>query len=104
MKAKIYCECIEPGVHQFYIAIGGDDYFLFRQNFRKGVHSYFSNGVSLDQAMKYSKIHNDSALERTISKFPMYIKYVEKEYGVEILEQTKRRNSKNYASPVSKCA
>ena len=46
--------------------------------------------------MNYSKAHNDSAVIRTMKKIPMYVKYVEKEYAIEVLEQTKKRNSQNY--------
>ena len=104
MKAMIYCETIEHGVHSFYLVSGGREYFLFNQNYRKGVQEYFNNGVYLDRAMNYSKAHNDSALVRTMTKLPMYIKYIEKEYEIEVFEQTKSRNSKNYHFHEMKCA
>ncbi len=94
MRAMIYCELTDRGEHLFYLAVGGEDYFLFSQDYRKGVQAYFSKGVALEQSMKYSKAHNDSALERTMTKLPMYIKYIEKEYEIEVLEKTKKRNSK----------
>lgn len=39
--------------------------------------------------MKYSRAHNDSAITRTMDKIPMYVRYIEKEYAIEVLEQTK---------------
>ena len=104
MKAMIYCEPTERGIHSFYLVTEGREYFLFNQNYRKGVQEYFNRGVSIDQAMNYSKTHNDSALVRTMTKLPTYIKYIEKEYEIEVFEQTKKRNSKNYHFYEMKCA
>lgn len=92
MKNMIYCEPTARGVHTFFLVVNGKEYYLFSQNYRKGVHAYYSKGVSLTQAVNYSKTHNDSALIRTMSKLPMYIKYVEKEYGIEVLERTKKKS------------
>ena len=103
MRNIIYCEPTERGVHSFFLIADGQEYFLFRQNYRKGVQAYFSKGVPLADAINFSKTHNDSALIRTMSKLPMYIKYVEKEYGIEILEQTKKRNRYTGVS-IAQCA
>lgn len=91
VKTMIYCEPTEQGVHSFFLVTEGQEYYLFSQNYRKGVHAYYSKGVSLVEAINYSKTHNDNALIRTMSKLPMYIKYIEKEYGIEVLERTKRK-------------
>ena len=103
MKNMIYCEPTARGVHTFFLVVNGKEYFLFSQNYRKGVHAYYSKGVSLTQAVNYSKTHNDSALIRTMSKLPMYIKYVEKEYGIEVLERTKKK-SRNIGYEMPQCA
>ena len=34
---------------------------------------------------------------KTMKKLPIYIKYVEKEYGICILEQTKKREKPQYS-------
>lgn len=104
MKSMIYCKPTERGVHSFYLVTEGREYFLFLQKYRKGVQKYFNKGVSLNRAMNYSKAHNDIALERTMTKLPMYIKYIEKEYDIEVFEQTKRRNSQNYHLYEMRCA
>lgn len=103
MKNMIYCEPTARGVHTFFLIVNGKEYYLFSQNYRKGVHAYYSKGVPLNQAVNYSKTHNDSALIRTMSKLPMYIKYVEKEYGIEILEHTKKK-SRNIGYEMPQCA
>ena len=41
---------------------------------------------------------------RTMGKIPMYIKYIEKENAIEVLEQTKKRNAKYYHSLKVECA
>lgn len=92
MRNMIYCEPTERGVHSFFLVANGKEYYLFSQNYYKGVHLYYSNGVPLTQAFNYSKTHNDFALMRTMSKLPKYIKYVEKEYGIQVLEKTKKKS------------
>lgn len=104
MKATIFCETTAKGIHTFYLSINGQRYYLFNQDYRKGVQEYFGRGVSINEAMNYSRSHNDSALVRTMSKIPMYIKYIEKEYAIEVFEQTKKRNSKSYRYRESRCA
>lgn len=95
MKAMIFCKTTAKGIHTFYLTTDGQRYFLFNQDYRKGVQKYFGRGVSINEAINYSRSHNDTAVMRTMSKIPMYVKYVEKEYEIEVLEQTKKRNSKN---------
>ena len=92
MKTMIYCEMPEKAVHTFYMLNEGKIYYLFRQDYRRGVQDFYHKGVLLDESLDYSKAHKDTAIERTMSKIPMYIKYIEKEYGIEVLEQTKKRN------------
>ena len=103
MKAIIYCDTKTHGVHSFYLMFNGCEYFLFNQNYRKGVQEYFSRGVSLAESTDYSRSHKDSAIIKTMSKIPVYIKYLEKEYAIEVFEQTKKRNSSIYGSSVTKC-
>ena len=104
MKAKIFCEATDRGAHSFYLISEGKTYYLFSQNYRKGVQEYFGKGVYIDQSTKYSKAHNDSAITRTMSKIPMYVRYVEKEYSIEVYERTKK-SSRRAARPCEmKCA
>lgn len=92
MMTTIYCEQTERGVHSFFMVNDGYEYYLFSQNYRKGVQEYYSRGVSLNESINYSRAHKDSAIEHTMSKIPMYVKYIEKEYGIEVLEKTKKKN------------
>ena len=92
MKTTIYCKPTSQGIHSFYLLSDAGEFFLFSQNYRKGVHSYFSKGVRLEEARDFSKSNRDSAIIKTMNKLPIYIKYIEKEYGITVLEQTKRKN------------
>lgn len=96
MKTTIICEPTAKGIHTFYLTFDNQRYYLFSQNYRKGVQEYFGKGVLIKEAMDYSKSRNDSAIMRTMSKIPTHIKYVEHEYDIAVFEQTKKRNSKNY--------
>jgi len=78
------------------LIVGTEEFFLFSQAYRKGVEEYYGRGVRINESMKYSRAHNDSAITRTMDKIPMYVKYIEKEYAIEVLEQTKKRSSQNY--------
>ncbi len=104
MKATIYCEPTSKGVHSFYLIASGTEYYLFSQDYRKGVHEYFGKGVRIDKATDFSKSRRDAAIMRTMTKIPMYIRYVEKEYGVEILERTKRKNRRSFYRLEAMCA
>lgn len=92
MKTTIYCKPTERGVHSFYLINSGREYFLFSQKYKKGVHNYYANGVLLDDSINFSKSKKDTAIMRTMSKLPMYISYIEQEYGLEILKKTKKKN------------
>lgn len=95
MKTMIYCEASDRGTHSFFMICEGREYFLFSQDYRKGVQAFYHKGLRLDESLDFSKAHKDTAIERTMSKIPMYIRYIEKEYGIEVLEQTKKRNRYN---------
>jgi hypothetical protein len=67
---------------------------LFHQNYRKGVSEYYRNGVSINEAINFGRSKKDDALMRTMQKLPMYLKYAEKEYGIQVLNQTIKKNKK----------
>lgn len=102
MTAMIYC-VKNRGTHSFFMFFGRQKYYLFCQNYRKGVQEYYSKGVSLNESINFSKSHNDSAIIKTMSKIPMYIRYVEKEFGIEVLKQTMKKNQ-YYGYNLNKCA
>ena len=94
MTAKIYCRTTAKGVHSFYMVANGESHFLFHQNYRRGVNKYYREGVRLDEALKISRAKGDNAVLRTMEKLPSYIKYVEREQGIEVLRMTAKRNAR----------
>ena len=93
LKTSIMCRPTDKGIHTFYLFIGNERYFLFRQPYRKGVARYYGNGICIDEALNCSKAHGDTAIMKTMHKLPMYIRYVEKEYDLEVLRKTKKRGA-----------
>ena len=69
---KIYCKENANGKIDFYIVTEGVHYFLFSQK-------------------RYKRGRSDYAIHRTMTKLPGYIKFIEKEYGIAVLNQSKRR-------------
>ena len=96
MKTTIYCKATSKGVHSFYLLVGKEEFYLFSQAYRKGVEEFYGRGVQIGESMRYSKAHKDTAITRTMDKIPTYVKYIEKEYAIEVLEQTKKRSAQNY--------
>lgn len=94
MKATIYCRATDRGIHTFYLRSGGCDYYLFRQNYRRGVDEYFKGGVILERAIDFGKSRQNEAIQRTMQKLPSYIKYIEKEYEIQILNKTIKKNAR----------
>lgn len=94
MKARIYCTSNHRGTHLFFLDLGKEQFFLFSQAYRKGVEEFYGRGVFIDESMNYNKAHKDSSILKTMEKIPMYVKYVEKEYDLEVLKQTQKRCSR----------
>ena len=94
MKATIYCRATDKGIHTFYLKSEGHDYYLFRQNYRRGVDEYFKGGVILERAIDFGKSRQNEAIQRTMQKLPSYIKYIEKEYEIQILNKTIKKNAR----------
>ena len=95
MKATVFCRSTDKGVHTFYLNADGIEYYLFHQTYRKGVSEYYRNGVSINDAIDFGRSKKDYALMHTMQKLPMFLKYAEKEYGIQVLNQTIKKNKKH---------
>lgn len=106
MRTTIYCKRSERGMHNFYLRINGEEFYLFSQNFKKGVQDYFGRGVYLEYACDYSRSKHDTAVMKTMDKIPIFIKYVEKESGILVFEKSKKKqlNQRKYYTKVAYCA
>ena len=94
MKNYIYCKTSAKGDQSFYLRAQDKCYFLFIQPYRKSNKEVFEQGVSLFDLKRLRKHHSTSVIH-TAEKIPAYIHYVEQEYGVSVMESTKRKQS-NY--------
>jgi len=88
---KIYCKEEKRGQHEFYIVVDKDEYYLFSQNYRAGVDSYYRGGVQLNKGICHGMGKTDCAIHRTMDKLKKQIRYIEQEYDLAILKQTKMR-------------
>ncbi|MBD5632285.1 MAG: hypothetical protein HDP34_03535 [Clostridia bacterium] len=93
MQAKIFCRTVAKGKQSFYMTVNGQKYFLFTQDYRVSNKEYFQSGVSISEINNYSGAHS-TAVRKTLDKLPVYIRYVEKEFGVAIYEKTKQARQK----------
>ena len=87
----IYCKQNSNEKTDFYMIVDGVHYFLFSQKRYYGVIKYYLNGVCLKDAINHKRGRSDFAIHRTMAKLPGYIKYIEKEYGILVLNQSKRK-------------
>ena len=95
---KIYCELNTRNTEQldFYITTSdGRRIYLLSQKYYESLEDYFGNGVSLDDALDHSKGGCYISIHKVKSKLPAYIRYAEQEYGVAILNKTRRRLEKS---------
>lgn len=86
----IYCKRSNNAL-DFFITDKGNEYYMFSQRPYTGVEEYFKKGIALNNAIKHSKCGDNKMIHKTITKLPTYIKYIEKEYGIALLEQSKKK-------------
>lgn len=103
MKTKVICKEHSRGTLSFYAMDNGKEYFLFNQEFKKTVYDYFMNGVNVSLTSNYSVAHSHT-VRKTLDKLPSYLRYVEKEYDLEIYEKTKSNKSNKKSKPYKRQA
>jgi len=87
---KIYCK-EKIGVHEFYIKVDREEYYLFSQKYRRGVDNYYKSGVLLNKGICHGIGKTDCSIHRTMDKIRRHIRYLENEYDIAILDQTKMK-------------
>ncbi len=96
MKTKIICKQNRHGTLDFYVQIGGGQYFLFCQDYKRSVKDYFSGGVDVHAIGNYAAARGE-AVRKTLDKLPAYLRYVEKEFSLSVLQKTKQKQYKKTA-------
>ena len=94
MSTTIYCRPTAKGVHSLFAEVNGSSHFLFSQEYRRGVKEFFADGVSLNRAIDQSYAKNNTAIHHTMDKLIPSLRYIEREYNIEILNKTKEKNRK----------
>lgn len=92
MKNYIYCTTTAKGEQTFYLIAQGTKYFLFAQAYRRSNKEVFEQGISLYDLRKVKK-HCSYSVRHTAEKIPAHIRYIEQEYGISVMEMTKRKQS-----------
>jgi hypothetical protein len=81
------------GIINFYAEDDTRSYFLFQQKFRHSTYNFYKKGIPMRQAFSHRTTHRDKAIAYVIRRLPAQISYVEKEYGVAILNRTKAKKA-----------
>ena len=89
MEGKIYSRITAKGEQSLYLKAYGKEYYLFSQNYRKSVRNYYSTPVCLDRALDFT-LGTGAAVRKTMEKLRIYIPYVEREYGLCVLDKTRK--------------
>jgi hypothetical protein len=94
MASKIFSKITEKGKQSLYLKTNGKEYYLFSQNYRRSVKEYYSTPITVDLALDFSYARGH-AVRRTMEKLRSYIPYVEKEYGISVLNKTIKHQHPN---------
>ena len=98
MKTKVYCKTVARGQQAFYLVVNNKEYYLFSQDYRVSVKEYFMSGISIRETMNFANAHS-TAVRRTLDKLKTYIPYIEKEYGIVVMEKTRKNQDKKRNKP-----
>ena len=93
MNKFIYCKNEGQKNLNFYVKVNSKEYLLFSHYYSTGLKEYYQNGVHVNDIGKAEKCHN-YIVRRIATKLKSYLRYVENEYGVVVLEKTDKRAHK----------
>ncbi len=96
MQKMIYCKTSGHNKLDFYLTMGQEKYFLFSQNYCNIALRLYKNGIPLERSLKSHcrQSLKFRALNKISEKIPVYIKYIEKEYNIAILNSSFKKCSK----------
>lgn len=93
----VFCRTTNKGEQSFYLLVDRAEYYLFTQGYRRSNKKYFERGISLEDLYKFSRTNSTSA-RMTLEKLQKFIPYIEKEYGLVLRNQTRRKASRGNKS------
>ena len=94
MAAKIYSKLASNGKQSLYLKADGKEYYLFTQNYRVSVKNYYQTPITINRALDFS-CADGIAVKKTMEKLRAYIPYVEKEFGIFVLNKTTKAQRSN---------
>lgn len=92
MRAPVI-SCIISDSIDFYLDYNGKRYFLFNQKYKDSLKRFFENGVVLDDVLN-KRGHNGECVRKIVDKLPSYIRYIEHQYDICVLNKTKKKGVK----------
>ena len=87
MASKIFSKITDNGKQSLYLKMSGKEFYLFSQKSYKSVCEFYGKELTVDRALDFSA-STGRAVSRTMEKLRAYIPYIEKEYGVSVLNKT----------------
>jgi len=91
MYYQVLCKCNNKGFLDFYLRANEKELFMFSQKYKYGSREFFEKGVSLDKALDTTKSHGNYAILLVMKKLPVYLRFLEKEHNIQLLEKTKNK-------------
>lgn len=88
----VFCKTTNKGEQSFYLVVDRAEYYLFTQKYRKSNKQYFQSGIDLDNVYNFSGV-NSFSTRKTLERLQKFIPYMEKEYGLVLRNQTKRKTA-----------
>lgn len=89
MITTIYCKTNDT-VQDFYMIHNNEEIYLFTQKRKASVERFYASGVNLDKALCHGIGNSNYAIHKTMDKLRLYIRYIEKEYDIILLNKTKK--------------
>ncbi|TYZ22924.1 hypothetical protein [Selenomonas ruminis] len=80
MEGKIIIKNISDMIHFYWTSLKFGTMYLFSQKFSKGVFDFFCWGRAITEVLSFKNWNRNPKLDKTITKFPIYMKYALKEY------------------------
>ena len=82
------------GMHDFYLSNDGKDYYLFSQAMKRSVDIFYRGRINLDKALCHGIGKRDHAVHHTMDKLKTYIRYIEMQHDIIILNRTYKKSKR----------
>lgn len=70
--------------------------YIFSRKYRTNLFNYFRKGISTRKLYDFTKTRRSSVVINTILQLRTHLRFIEKEYGVEILEKRGENKKPKY--------